>query len=303
LKKYMPITFFTAWIGTLALVGTPFFSGFYSKDAIIEAAHHASQSHGGAFTYAWVCVLLGVFVTAFYSFRLLYLTFHGKERFVVEEHHDHEGDHDAGHGDDHDHHHEPGHLAHAPHESPWVVTVPLILLAIPSVIIAWFFTQPMLFGSFFGSSIVVAPEHDSLKSLGEHFHGVWSFALHGFVTLPFWLAFSGFALATWLYWFRPELPAKLRQTFAMAVQVLERKYGFDELYQALFANGALKLGRQFWKWGDQKFIDQLIVNGSAQLVDRGAGLLRQIQSGYLYHYAFAMILGLVALLGAFVWMK
>jgi NADH-quinone oxidoreductase subunit L len=319
LKKYMPITYWTAVLGTLALVGTPFFSGFYSKDAIIEAVHHASEHGGFAYTYAYWCVLLGVFVTALYSFRLLYMTFHGKERFVVDAHHvddhvkaahadasqhgdGHDDHHDDAHDDDHGHH-EPGHLAHAPHESPWVVTVPLILLAIPSICIAWFFVQPMLFGGFFDGAIVVATEHDVLAKIGEDFHGVVAFAIHGMQALPFWFAFAGFATATYVYLFNPSIADKTAKLFAPVVRLLERKYGFDELYQFVFAKGSLLLGRGFWKWGDTRLIDGWIVNGSAAVVDRTAGIMRWMQSGYLYHYAFAMILGLIALLGAFLWLR
>ncbi len=319
LKKYMPITYWTAVLGTLALVGTPFFSGFYSKDAIIEAVHHAAEHGSGAYTYAYWCVLLGVFVTALYSFRLLYMTFHGKERFVVAAHHgddhgkaahadssDHSDGHDQHHSDAHDDdhgHHEPGHLEHAPHESPWVVTVPLILLAIPSICIAWFFVQPMLFGGFFDGAIVVAPQHDVLARIGEDFHGVVAFALHGMTAPPFWFAFAGFAVATYVYLFNPSVADKAAKLFAPIVRLLERKYGFDELYQFVFAKGSLLLGRGFWKWGDARLIDGWIVNGSATVIDRSAGILRWIQSGYLYHYAFAMILGLIALLGAFLWLR
>ncbi len=313
LKKYMPITYLTAVLGTLALVGTPLFSGFYSKDAIIEAVHHAAQHGSAAYTYAYWCVLGGVFVTALYSFRLLYLTFHGKERFVVADHHaapahdkavaadSHHDDAHADHDDDHGHH-EPGHLEHAPHESPWVVTLPLILLAIPSVCIAWFFVEPMLFGGFFDGAIVVAPEHDVLAKIAEEFHGVVAFAVHGLSTPPFWFAFAGFAVATYVYLFNPGLADRAAKLFAPLVRILERKYGFDEFYQALFARGSVVLGRGLWKWGDARLIDGWIVNGAAAVVDRSSGILRWMQSGYLYHYAFAMILGLIALLGVFIWL-
>jgi NADH-quinone oxidoreductase subunit L len=310
LKKYMPITYWTVVLGTLALVGTPFFSGFYSKDAIIEAVHHAAEHGSGAYSYAYWCVLLGVFVTALYSFRLLYLTFHGKERFVVvpdqhavedKAHADHGDEHDS-HDDDHAHH-VSGQLSHAPHESPWVVTLPLILLAIPSVCIAWFFVKPMLFGGFFDGAIVVAPEHDVLAEIGKGFHGVVAFALHGVTALPFWFAFAGFAVATYVYLFNPKVADHAARVFAPIVRLLERKYGFDDFYQTVFAKGSLLLGRGFWKWGDAGLIDGWIVNGSAAVIDRSAGVLRWIQSGYLYHYAFAMILGLIALLGAFVWLR
>ncbi len=303
LRKYMPITYWTAVLGTLALVGTPFFSGFYSKDAIIVAAQTAAHHGGAAFSYAYYAVLIGVFVTALYSFRLLYMTFHGKERFVVDAHdaHGHGDDHDDAH-DDHGHH-EPGHLAHVPHESPWVVTLPLILLAIPSVCIAWFFVEPMLVGKFFEGAIFVDPRHEPLAHFAEEFHGVVSFALHGLTTLPFWLAFSGFALATYLYLFNPALPGRIYSRLRPLARILENKYGFDDFYQAVFARGSLLLGRGLWKGGDVAVIDGAIVNGTAAVIDRAANIMRWMQTGYLYHYAFAMILGLIALLGAFVWMK
>ena len=298
LRKYMPITWITAWIGTLALVGTPLFSGFYSKDAIIVAAQSAAHDGGAAFRYAYYAVLFGVFVTSLYSFRLLYLTFHGKERFVVGEHH---GDaHHDDHGDDHGHH-EPGHLAHAPHESPLVVTLPLILLAIPSVVIAWFFVKPMLIGGFFDGAIFVDPRHDPLGHFAEEFHGVVSFAMHGLQTAPFWFAFAGFALATYLYLFNPALPGRIYNALKPLARILENKYGFDDLYQAVFARGSVSLGRGLWKGGDVAIIDGALVNGSAAIVERASSIMRWMQSGYLYHYAFAMILGLIALLGAFVW--
>ena len=302
LRRYMPITFATAWIGTLALVGTPFFSGFYSKDAIIEAVKAAADGGGWVHQYAMWAVLAGVFVTAFYSFRLLYLAFHGKERFVVDPHHGGHGD-DA-HGDHDDHgHHAPGHLAHAPHETPWVVTLPLVLLAIPSVALGFFAIQPMLFGDWFAGAIVVDPARDVIAKLGAGFHGPAAFALHGFQTPAFWLAFAGFASATFLYLLRPELPSRFAAALRPLVTMLEKKYWFDEAYQAVFARGSILLGRGLWKGGDVAVIDDGIVNGSAAVVARVAGLVRWLQSGYLYHYAFAMILGLIALLGAFVWSR
>jgi NADH-quinone oxidoreductase subunit L len=295
LRRYMPITFATAWIGTLALVGTPFFSGFYSKDIIIESVKHAAEHGGWVQQYAMWAVLLGVFITAAYSFRLLYLTFHGSERFAVEAHGD---SHDAHHDD---HHHEPGHLAHAPHETPWVVTLPLVLLAIPSLAIGYFTVQPMLFGGFFDGAIVVRESHDPLRAIGEHFHGAAAFALHGFMTPAFWLAFAGFACATYVYLFNPKLAGTIKRALSPIAALLERKYGFDDLYQALFARGSVLLGRGLWKGGDVAVIDDGVVNGSATVVDRLSSVLRAVQSGFLYHYAFAMILGLIALLGAFVW--
>jgi NADH-quinone oxidoreductase subunit L len=310
LRRYMPITFLTAWVGTLALTGMPFLSGFYSKDAIIEAAELAAHHGGWVQQYGYYAVLFGVFVTAAYSFRLLYLTFHGKERFVVDDHHEaaeahdaHAAHGDAHHGHDAHAHHEPGHLAHVPHETPWVVTVPLILLAIPSVLIGFFTVGPMLFGGFFDGAIHVAPQHDVLAKMAEEYHGPVGFALHGFTQWPFWLALAGLALATYVYLFNPGLADKARNAFKPLVRALENKYGFDTLYQALFARGSLVLGRGLWRGGDVALIDGAVVNGSATLVERIAAMLRWVQSGFLYHYAFAMILGLIALLGAFVLLR
>ena len=318
LKKYMPITYWTMVIGTLALVGTPFFSGFFSKDTIIEAAaEHAHEAHNWVATYAHWAVLLGAFVTSFYSFRLLYLTFHGRERFhdPVPDHyiapeadsteheeaisHEHDA-HDTAHGhDDHGH-------AHTPHESPWVVTLPLVLLAIPSVVIGFFTAGPMLFGTdwlghekiapYFTGAIEVLPEHDVLSKLAaEHWHGPVQFALHGFLAPAFWLAFAGFALATFLYLFRPELPGKIAHALRWPVRVLERKYFMDDLWIDGFAGGGVALG-QASRAVDSKLIDGVAVNGSARVVGLVSGIVRQVQSGYLYHYAFAMIVGLIALL-------
>jgi NADH-quinone oxidoreductase subunit L len=323
LRKYMPITFWTSLIGTLALVGTPFLSGFYSKDSIIEAAaHHAHESHGWIATYGYWAVLLGAFVTSFYSFRLLYLTYFGEERFRHAHdghaHHDaHDGHahddghhaddhHDDAHGDDHGHH-----GPHEPHESPWVVTLPLILLAIPSIAIGFMTVGPMLFGTdmlghekqlpFFLGAIDVLKENDVMAALAEEFHGPIAFALHGFMAPAFWLAFGGFALATLMYLVKPELPAKAAAfpPFALIARVLNNKYGMDDLWIGGFARGGVLLGKVSRKH-DEKVIDGLFVNGSARIVDLVAGLLRRTQSGYLYHYAFAMILGLIALLAVLI---
>jgi NADH-quinone oxidoreductase subunit L len=310
LRRYMPITWITSLIGTLALVGTPFFSGYYSKDSIILAAEAAAEHGGWVQQYAMWAVLLGVFVTSFYSFRLLYLTFHGKERFRDAHGHD---DHGAGHHDgaqadahhptdlpahSDDHH---GHGDHTPHESPWVVTVPLILLAIPSVLIGFFTVGPMVFGDWFGDAIFVREAHDTLAEVGREFHGPVAFALHAFTSAPFWLAFAGFALATWLYLLAPGTSAKFRKALAVPYRILQNKYGFDDLWIKGFAGGSVKLGRLFWKGGDTALIDGVVVDGSAAVVDRIAAISRQVQSGMLYHYAFAMILGLIALLGALLW--
>ena len=315
LRKYMPITYITSLIGTLALVGTPFFSGYFSKDTIIVAAGEAARTGGWAQTYGYWAVMLGVFVTAFYSFRLLYLTFHGKERFREVEAHGHGDHHEAhdAHGDahhdahdDHGHHHGPV----EPHESPKVVTVPLVLLAIPSVLIGFFTVGPMLFGDFFRGAIEVLPVHDSVaaagKSLWHAEHG-WvsaavAFGLHFWKSPVFWLAFSGFASATALYLFYPDVATKMRASKpgAFLTRILENKYGFDDLWIKGFAGGGLRLGRFSWKRGDAGLIDGLFVNGSAVLVDRVAGLVRQFQTGRLYNYAFAMILGLIVLLAVLV---
>jgi len=326
LRKVMPITFWTSLIGTLALVGTPFFSGFYSKDTIIEAAaEHAHEAHNWVASYGYWAVLLGAFVTSFYSFRLMYLTYAGAPRWhdAPPEHyvapeadsteheeelaHQHEAQVDAVHATDAHGHDDHGH-DHEPHESPWVVTLPLILLAIPSVLIGFFTAGPMLFGSdwsgkvkqlpYFLGSIEVDPSHDVMAKLAEEFHGAVNFALHGFAAPAFWLAFAGFLLATVMYWWKPELDHKARQLFALPVRILENKYGFDDLWIGGFAGGGLRLGRAS-RWTDTNVIDGS-VNGSARLVDFAAGVLRRSQSGYLYHYAFAMILGLIALLAVLI---
>ena len=319
LRKYMPITFITMWIGTLALVGTPFFSGFYSKDTIIEAAaHHAHEANNWIATYGYWAVLGGVFVTSFYSFRLLYLTFHGKERFR-DAHDDHGHGHAAHAHDDHAHD-DHGHGAHEPHESPWVVTVPLILLAIPSVAIGFFTIGPMLFGTdwmghhaatsvpgqaltFFSGAIdFMDPARDTVMALKEEFHGPVEFVVHGLKTPPFWLALAGFLAATGLYVFAsPELPARMRHSKvgAFLANILDKKYWMDTLWIGGFAGGGVALG-DLSRAIDSKVIDGVAVNGSAKLVDMAANLLRRTQSGFLYHYAFAMILGLIALLAVLI---
>ena len=302
LRKYMPITHITMWIGTLALVGTPFFSGFYSKDTIIEAVGLHAAGHSGSFIaqYANFAVLFGAFVTSFYSFRLLYLTFFGEERFRdAPAHDDHHAD---AHHDDHAH----GHGAHEPHESPWVVTLPLVLLAIPSIVIGFITVGPMLFGTdmmghekqlpFFLGAIDVLKERDVMAALTEKlWHGPVAFALHGFKAPAFYLALMGFLLATLLYMVKPEWRVGLTRTLAWPIRVLERKYFMDDLWIGGLAGGSVKLGK-LSRLFDGKVIDGVAVNGSAGLVGFTAGLLRKLQSGYLYHYAFAMILGLVALL-------
>ena len=308
LRKYMPVTFITMWIGTLALTGMPFFSGFYSKDSIIEAAaHHAHQSVG-YFNIAWygyLAVLLGVFVTSFYSFRLLYLTFHGRERFrdapIHEAHAEVHEQVEPGHGEAEPgaHDEDQGHADHGPlepHESPLVVTIPLILLAIPSLIIGMLTVGPMLFGDFFQGSITVLPGHDAMAALGEEFHGALAMALHGFLAAPFWLALAGFALASYLYLINPLMAERARRLFAWPIRVLENKYWFDDLWIKGFAGGGVGLGKFVSRFGDAGLIDGVVVDGTAWVVDRFASLVRRLQSGYLYHYAFAMILGLIVLL-------
>jgi NADH-quinone oxidoreductase subunit L len=293
----MPITWITMWIGSLALAGTPFFAGFYSKDAIIEAV---GESHRWGAGYANFCVLAGVFVTSLYSFRLLYMTFHGKERFTVgHAHHDDHGH--AAHADEHkeDPQHVPGQLDHAPHESPWVVTLPLILLAIPSVLVGYFTVGPMLFGNWFGGAIHVAEANDVLGELAHEFHGAMQMALHGFAAAPFWLAFAGFAVATYLYLINPRASETVKNALKPVYNVLNHKYWIDELYFAIFARGGIGLGRFFSKIGDTAIIDGALVNGSASVVQRVASGTRRLQSGFLFHYAFAMILGLILLLGGY----
>ena len=268
LRRYMPVTYFTAVLGALALIGFPGFSGYFSKDAIIEAVHY-SETPGAGFAY--LCVLAGVFVTALYTFRMIFLTFHGETRM-----------------DEHT-------RAHA-HESPWVVTVPLVALAVPSVVIGAWVIDPLVFGDFFAGAFPVRPEHDVIARLGEGFHGWVGFIGHGFEGPAVYLALAGLATA-WYVWLRnPALADAAARRMRLVHRVLERKYGFDELYQAVFMNGSRRLGEGLFRMGDTRVIDGWVVNGTARMVDRWAGVMRFLQSGYLYHYAFAMILGLLAAL-------
>ena len=299
LKKFMPITYWTSLIGTLALVGTPFFSGFYSKDTIIEAAAHAAYGGHWINTYAYWAVMLGVFVTSFYSFRLLYLTFHGKERFKTHADEPHHAEPHEIHGNEvHADHDDHGHHGHGglPHESPWVVTVPLILLAIPSIFIGYFTIGPILFGGFFTGAIEVLPQNDVIKVLGEEFHGPFAFALHGMQMPAFWLALSGFALATYIYLFNIRVAERAQKIFALPIRILENKYGFDDLWVKGFAGGSIALGGKAWKYIDAGLIDGVMVNGTANLVGRIARGIRGTQTGRLTTYAFAMIVGLIAML-------
>ncbi len=273
LRKYMPITYATALIGSLALIGFPGFAGFFSKDAVIEAVH---ASHLPGATYAYWCLLIGVFVTAFYSFRLVFMTFHGEERMD---------------------HHTREHL----HESPWVVTLPLILLAIPSVVIGWPGIGPLLFGDYFQGAIVVAPAHDVLGHLGREYHGPAAFVLHGFTGPAVWLAAAGVLAAWFLYLKRPALAAVLRERAGGLYTLLENKYYFDWFNEKVIAAGSRKLGMALWKGGDVAVIDGVAVNGSARLVAWVAQTARGLQSGYLYHYAFATIIGLSVLLAWLLW--
>ena len=294
LKKYMPITWITSLVGSLALIGFPFLSGFYSKDSIIEAVHFSHLSGAG---YAYFCVIVGVFVTAFYSFRMYFLVFHGEERFG-KEHHDHHGDHDDEEPSS-DHHHglAPG---QKPHESPRVVTVPLILLAIPSVLVGFFTIDPMLAGDWFKDVIFIDHEaHPAFEEFVNEFHGPFSMALHGFVTLPFFLAMSGVGLAYYFYMVAPGIPAAIQRMFKPVHALLENKYFFDRFNEIFFAAGARLVGRGLWKGGDQVLIDGVGVNGSAYVVGELAKVSRLLQSGQIYMYAFMMIIGVVLFLWFF----
>jgi NADH-quinone oxidoreductase subunit L len=289
LRKYMPITYWTALIGSLALCGIPPFAGFFSKDLLIEAVHESNTPGAGI---AYLAVLGGVFVTGMYTFRMMFMTFHGKERFGEHAANDDSGHHDSAHPDaaHHDEHGGP------PRESPWVVTVPLILLAIPSCFAGWAYIEPLLFGSFFKGAIFVAPEHDVLAKLGEEFHGSAAFALHGLISPPFWLAVSAIVVAWYLYLKRPELPGKIASHLHGIYSVLVNKYYFDQFYEAVFAGGARRIGGGLWKFGDVKIIDGFFVNGAARVIGWSSAVIRRFQSGFIYHYAFMMIIGVFVLL-------
>jgi NADH-quinone oxidoreductase subunit L len=288
LKKYMPITWITSLIGSLALIGTPFLSGFYSKESIIEAV---KLSHLPGADIAYWAVLIGVFVTAFYSFRMYFLVFHGKERF--HQGHAHGNEPDAHHDDAH-HDHGGGHGG-TPHETPWVVTGPLLALALPSLAIGYMTIEPMLFGDFFGNAIYVADRHPVMHELNQEFHGAVAMGLHAITTLPFWLAAAGVGLSAFFYLKRPDIPAAIQKRFSFIHSMLVNKYWFDELYSTIFASGARLLGGTLWRRGDQNIIDGFFVNGTAHLIERFSRLVRAFQSGYIYHYAFAMLIGVFAL--------
>ncbi|NHZ78354.1 NADH-quinone oxidoreductase subunit L [Massilia sp. CCM 8695] len=326
LRKYMPITWITALLGSLALIGTPFFSGFYSKDSIIEAVH-ATHIWGAGF--ANFAVLAGVFVTAFYSFRMYFLVFHGEERFGKAHAHDHHAHdtkhdakqakknakknaakHDAKHADAHAHdadahHEEAAHDDHAhhglapgqkPHESPLVVTLPLILLAIPSVIIGFLTIEPMLFGKFFDGVITVGDSHGAMKALAKGFHGPVGMVIHGLQTAPFWLALGGVGAAYYCYMVNPRVPAWFYAKFTAIHTLLDNKYYMDKFNDVVFAGGARLLGNGLWNIGDKGLIDGLVVNGSAKVVGWFSSIVRLGQTGYIYHYAFVMIIGVLGAL-------
>ena len=287
-RKYMPITWITSLLGSLALIGTPFFSGFYSKDSIIEAVAESTLPAAG---FAHFAVLAGVFVTAFYSFRMYFLVFHGAERYDQnpDAHHD---DHDDGHHD------------HSPHESPWVVTVPLLLLAIPSVVIGYFTIDAMLFGDFFKDAIFVNEDkHEAMHELGHAYHGAIAMAMHAFSSVPFWLALAGVVSSYYMYMVNPAVPSAIQRVCMPIYNLFENKYYMDWINENIWARGARALGMGLWKGGDQSVIDGGIVNGSWKLVGVVSTMTRQIQTGYLYHYALAMIVGVFLLMTWFVWLK
>jgi NADH-quinone oxidoreductase subunit L len=295
LARYMPITAVTCWIGALALIGTPFFSGFYSKDAIIEAV---GESHRWGAGYAYWCVLCGVFVTALYTFRLLFLTFHGRERFRDAAAHTPVAGPpaDAAHADAA--HAEPGH-ADTPHESPAVVTVPLIALAIPSIIIGAFTVGPVLFGDYYGHSIFVLAANNVLGKVGEDFTGPVRFALHGLISPPFWLAAAG-VLTAWVFFLRePDRADRAAEKMRWLYRLLTQKFYFDWFNEQVIAPLTRGVGIGLWKGGDQGLIDGALVDGTAAELTWLGGLLRRVQSGYLYSYAFWMVIGLALLLGWF----
>ena len=278
IRKYMPITYWTSLIGSLALIGFPGSSGFFSKDLLIEAVKESHwHGQGAVYWIAYLSVLLGVYVTALYSFRMFFLVFHGKERMSKEA---------------------KAHL----HETPAVVTVPLILLAIPSAVIGWFTVGPVLFGDYFGDAIYVSHAHDVLAHMGEAWHGSLGLLTHAVMTPVFWLAAAGVFSAWFLYLKRPDIPDAIQKKTQGLYNLLDRKYYFDDLYIKGFAAGGRGFGKFLWQKGDELIIDGILVNGTAKTVGRLAGYMRQIQTGYLYTYAFAMIIGLTVLLGWLIWL-
>ncbi|MDT7850329.1 NADH-quinone oxidoreductase subunit L [Methylophilus sp. VKM B-3414] len=311
LKKYLPVTWITSLIGSLALIGTPFFAGFYSKDSIIEAVE---LSHIPGSGFAYFAVIVGVFVTAFYSFRLYFLVFHGEEKWRHAKHDDHahvahaDAHHADAHHDDHahdeEHHHGLG-PNDDPHEPGWVVTLPLALLAIPSLVIGYIALEPMLYGDFFKNVIFVNPEaHPAMEHLAHHYHEFMhspaGMAIHGFTSLPFFLAASGVALSWFFYMKRPDIPAAIKARFIVIYNILESKYGFDSFNEKFFAGGSRCLGGLLWKFGDITLIDGAMVNGTANTMGKIAAKIRTLQSGLIYHYAFAMIIGVFLLMTFFI---
>ncbi|MBP7452490.1 MAG: NADH-quinone oxidoreductase subunit L [Ottowia sp.] len=289
-RKYMPITWITFLLGSLALIGTPLFSGFYSKDAIIEAVAASNLPASGI---AYFAVLAGVFVTAFYSFRLYFLVFHGKERYDQNPDAHHDEHHDHGHGHD-----------EKPHETPWVVWLPLVLLAVPSVAIGAITLMPMLFGDFFQGVIFVdAAKHPAMSELKEMIHGPLAMAYHALFTLPLYLAAAGVAVSYYMYMINPALPAALQRMFQPLYKLLENKYYLDWINENILSRGARMLGTGLWQVGDRALIDGVVVNGSWKLVGWVAGVVRWMQSGFLYHYALMMILGVFVLMTYFVWLN
>ena len=296
LRKYMPITYLTVLIGALANAGFPPFAGFFSKDSIVEAVHEAAIAGVPGAGFAYLAALAAVFVGGFYSFRLVFFAFHGKERFDVHaEAHVSKHEEPHGHGDT-EGHHAPEHGG-APHETPWVVTLPLILLAIPSICAGWVIGT-FVFGDYFGNSIFISEAHEGVKKMAEEFHGVGPMIVHGLTALPFWLALSGAAIAWFLYIVRPDLPGVLRAKWGVLVTILEEKYYFDRFNDFFFAGGARLLGNGLWKIGDVMLIDGLFVNGAARVVGWSSTVIRKLQSGYIYHYAFVMIIGILLLMSA-----
>ena len=292
-RKYMPITWITSLLGSLALVGTPFFAGFYSKDSIIEAAH---ESHLWGSGFAYFAVLVGVFVTAFYSFRMYFMVFHGKERYDQnpDAHHAHHGDEEP---DPHGHHDDHG----MPHESPWVVWLPLVLLAIPSVVIGFMTIEPMLYGEFFKGAILIDGEkHHAMEELAKEFHGATAMSIHALTSAPFWLALAGVVCAWYMYLVNPALPAAIKARVMPLYTLLENKYYMDWFNENVLAPAMRGLGTGLWKGGDQTLIDGLLVNGSWKLTGLAAGVIRRLQSGYLYNYALWMIMGIFAFMTYFV---
>lgn len=267
LRKYMPITYWTMLIAALASSGVPGFSGFFSKDVIIEAAHLTALPGGN---FAYLCVLFTVFITAFYTFRLMFMTFHGKSRMDQ---------------------HTKEHL----HESSWVVTLPLAILAIPTISGGWVIGS-MLFGDYFGGSILITLQHNVIGNMAAQFHGIWGMMSHSLITVPFWFSMSGIFAAWYFYLVKTELPEKIKKASGPLYTLLDRKYFIDEFYSWFFAGGARILGGWLWKFGDVKIIDGFFVNGAARLVVLTATLVRRFQSGYIYHYAFTMIVGVCVLM-------